>query len=97
MNYSKTEKQLHFLAIAEGISYLLFALTMPLKYAFQMPLPNKIVGIAHGILFIFYCLWVIIVYNEKKWSIKTLLLAELASLIPFGTFVADKKIFRKNG
>ena len=68
MNYSKTEKQLHFLAIAEGISYLLFALTMPLKYMFEMPLPNKIVGMAHGILFILYCLWVILVYNEKKWS-----------------------------
>jgi integral membrane protein len=31
----------------------------------------------------------------KKWSIIITLLALAASLIPFGTFIADKKIFSK--
>ena len=42
-------------AILEGISYLLlFALTMPLKYWADMTEPNKVVGYAHGFLFIAY-------------------------------------------
>jgi integral membrane protein len=50
---------------------------------------------AHGVLFIAYCIWVILVGLEKKWNFTTLLLAGFASLIPFGTFIADAKIFKK--
>lgn len=88
-------KTLRILAIAEGISYLLLFLTMPLKYMHDMPLPNKIVGYAHGFLFIAYVIVVFLVSIEKKWSFKTLFLAQIASLLPFGTFVADAKIFKK--
>ncbi len=95
MNFSTKLGQLRILAIAEGISYLLFALTMPLKYMLDNPTPNKIVGMAHGILFIAYCIWVILVAFEKKWSITITLLAGFASLVPFGTFIADSKIFKK--
>ena len=95
MNIRTLLGQLRLLAIMEGISYLLFALTMPLKYMFGIPEPNYFVGIAHGVLFIAYVLWVIVVANDRKWDFKTLFLAGVASLIPFGTFVADAKIFRK--
>jgi integral membrane protein len=95
MNFKTLIGQLRILAIAEGISYLLLALTMPLKYMYDMPMPNKIVGMAHGVLFIAYCVWVIVVANDKKWNYKTTFLAGLASLLPFGTFVADAKIFKK--
>lgn len=90
-----TIKTLRILAIAEGISYLLFAITMPLKRMYEIEWPNKIVGMGHGILFILYVIWCYKIGKERKWSIKTLLLAEFASLIPFGTFVADYKIFKK--
>lgn len=86
---------LRILAFAEGISYLLFALTMPLKKIYGVTEPNKIVGYAHGFLFLAYCIWVILVSSEKKWNTKTTLLAGFASLVPFGTFVADSKIFKK--
>lgn len=95
---SKTSyiKKLRFLAIAEGISYLLFGLTIPLKRVYDIPEPNKIVGYAHGFLFIGYVILVFMVSLEKKWDFKTLFLAQVASLIPFGTFVADAKIFKKS-
>jgi integral membrane protein len=50
---------------------------------------------AHGVLFIAYCIWVIVVANDKKWKFSTTFLAGIASLLPFGTFVADSKIFKK--
>lgn len=94
MNFKSTLGILRITALLEGISYLLFALTMPLKYQLDTPLPNKIVGMAHGFLFIAYCLMVFIVNQDQKWNLKTNFFAYLASLIPFGTFVADAKIFK---
>ena len=51
------------------------------------------VGMAHGFHFIAYCVWVIIVSSTYKWSYVETFWALLASILPFGTFVADKKIF----
>jgi integral membrane protein len=82
-------------AFLEGCSFLLFALTMPLKYYYKMPLPNKIVGTIHGGLFLLYIILLAIVAYQKKWGIVKIFLAFMASLIPFGTFYADKKLFRE--
>ncbi len=87
-------KQLSVLAIMEGISYLLFAVTMPLKYMMDMKGPNQIVGMIHGVLFIAYCLWVVLVAKEQKWNIKTTLIALAASLLPIATFIVDAKIIK---
>lgn len=95
MNLKTTLGALRLLALLEGISYLLFALTMPLKYMYEMPMPNKIVGMAHGFLFIAYCIMLFVANQEKKWSLITNFWAYLASLIPFGTFIADAKIFKE--
>lgn len=85
---------LSIVAILEGISYLLLFITMPLKRLYAMPEPNYIIGIAHGVLFISYVLLVFIASRNQKWSLKIQFYAYIASLIPFGTFVAEKKIFK---
>ncbi|MFK7922625.1 MAG: DUF3817 domain-containing protein [Bacteroidia bacterium] len=88
--------RLRLIAFAEGVSFLLILfVTMPLKYAFDQPLPNKVIGMIHGVLFVLYIVLVLMVKIERDWSIKTLLLAWAASIIPFGTFWADKKLFRE--
>ncbi len=88
--------RLRLLAVLEGISYLLLiGVCMPLKYVWNIPEPTYPVGMAHGVLFVAYCVWVIVVAVEKKWSLVTVFWALLASLLPFGTFVADAKIFRR--
>ncbi|MBO3697700.1 DUF3817 domain-containing protein [Roseivirga sp. E12] len=92
---SKSLKTLRLLAVLEGISYLLLVgICMPLKYIFEIPEPTYPLGLAHGVLFVAYCIFVLIVTLEKKWSFKTMMLAGVASLLPFGTFVADKRIFK---
>lgn len=68
---------------------------MPLKYYAAMPQPNKIIGMAHGVLFVLYVLAVIQCKIEYQWSTKKTALALLASIIPFGTFWADAKLFKK--
>ncbi len=82
-------------SILEGISYLsLFAFTMPLKYWAGILEPNKVVGYAHGILFILYGVLAIVFCWQKKWSIKRFIILFIASLLPFGTFYADKKYLK---
>jgi integral membrane protein len=49
----------------------------------------------HGILFMAYIGLVAVVAMRLKWKLGTTFWALLASLIPFGTFIADNKIFSK--
>lgn len=96
MNFSSTLGALRITGLLEGCSYLALAFTMLLKYQYGMGLPNKIVGYAHGLLFIVYILLVFLVGMEKKWSVSTKFWAYVASILPFGTFVADARIFKKS-
>lgn len=96
MNLLSTQLgRLRLLAFVEGVSFLiLLFITMPLKYGFGMPEPNKIFGMVHGLLFVLYVLAVIQAKIEWDWSLKKTGLALLASIVPFGTFWADVKLFR---
>jgi integral membrane protein len=94
MNSRTILGQLQILAILEGISYISFGLTMPLKYMMDIKGPNYVVGMAHGFLFIAYCIWVVLLHNDKKLTVKTTALLLIASLVPFMTFWAEKKILK---
>ncbi len=82
-----------FVAFLEGISFLLFGLTMPLKYVWGMKEPNMYVGFAHGFLFMAYVILLVWVAVEKKWNLGKSILSFLVAFIPFGTFIADKRLF----
>ena len=87
--------RLRIIAFIEGCSYLLLGFTMILKYQFSMPQPNYVVGLAHGILFVLYIVLLLQVSFLQKWSIVKMFWAFIASLIPLGTFYADKVLFRQ--
>ncbi|MBC8754775.1 DUF3817 domain-containing protein [Kordia sp. YSTF-M3] len=93
---TKNVKLFGKLAIFEGYSFLALFITMPLKYFAEMPMPNKIVGMIHGFLFIAYVVFAIIVTLEQKWTLKRFALLFIASLVPFGTFYIEKKYLRAN-
>ncbi len=87
--------RLRIVAFMEGCSFLLLGFTMILKYKFSIPQPNYIVGLAHGILFVLYIFLLLQVSFLHRWSIFKMFMAFIASLIPFGTFYADKVLFRE--
>jgi integral membrane protein len=87
--------RLRIVAFIEGCSYLLLGFTMVLKYKFSMPQPNYFVGLAHGILFVLYIVLLLQVSFLHRWNILKMFWAFVASLIPFGTFYADKVLFRQ--
>ena len=84
---------LRILGNIEGMSYLLLlGLAMPLKYVWGYPMAVKIVGMAHGVLFLAYCIYLIPCMQAHRLSLKFSFVLFLATLIPFGTFVTDRKI-----
>ena len=81
------------IALAEGISFLLILfITMPLKYYLEIAGPNKVIGMIHGLLFIWYVFAVIQLRIEKGWNSRVTFLALLASILPFGTFYFTAKV-----
>ncbi|MBL4754242.1 MAG: DUF3817 domain-containing protein [Flavobacteriales bacterium] len=79
----------------EGISFLiLLAVCVPLKHVYGILEPTKIVGMAHGILFVLYGIFLIEVRSDHQWDTKTTILSFIAAFLPFGTFIADNKIFK---
>ena len=84
---------LRILGNIEGISYLLLlGVAMPMKYYFAMPMAVKIVGMAHGVLFVAYCLLLAPCIKKFAWEFSFGIYLFLATLIPFGTFVTDRKL-----
>ncbi|MGG7666369.1 DUF3817 domain-containing protein [Dyadobacter sp. BHUBP1] len=87
--------RLRIIAFLEGISFIvLLGVAMPLKYFAGIPQAVRIVGMAHGVLFILFVLLLIQVATEKSWSFKKSALSFLSSLVPFGTFYADSRWFK---
>lgn len=92
-NLSHPVGRVRFVGLLEGISFLLLlGVAMPLKYLFDQPLAVRYVGMAHGILFLLLCLLLFLAWGDKKLSAKNAGLAFLASLLPFGPFVMDRKL-----
>ncbi|ALW83851.1 hypothetical protein AUC43_01270 [Hymenobacter sedentarius] len=86
--------RLRLIAFLEGASLLvLLGIAMPLKYLAGQPTAVRYVGMAHGLLFILYVVLVIQVAMQQRWSLSKTALALLASVVPFGTFWADRRLF----
>ena len=82
------------IALLEGLSYIiLLVIGVPLKYLFNNDWVVKLLGMPHGILFIAYIIFSLILYKKMKWSNLDFTIILSASLIPFGTFYADRKHF----
>jgi len=80
----------------EGASFLLLlGVAMPLKYLAGMPMAVKLVGWAHGLLFIGFCAALADATRRSGWGIGRAGLGLIAALVPFGTFVFDGSLRRE--
>jgi integral membrane protein len=81
---------------AEGISFLvLLGVAMPLKYLAGMPMAVKVVGWAHGVLFVVLVVALLKAKKEARWPIRFAGLIFVAALLPFGPFVIDRRLARE--
>jgi integral membrane protein len=87
--------RLRTVGIYEGISYLLLlGIAMPIKYMLGIPEVVKYVGWAHGVLFVLYMVALLQVTLVHRWPVLKVAAGVLASLLPFGPFVLDKKLLK---
>ena len=88
-------KKLRLLGHIEGGSLLLLLfVAMPLKYLANQPDAVRIVGTAHGFLWIAYLIALAVVWRVEKWPFQTVFLGGVASVLPFGPWVFDRYLQR---
>jgi integral membrane protein len=86
-------QRLRRVGAVEGVSFLLLlGIAMPLKYLLDMPLAVKVVGWAHGLLFLLFLAALVQARRHARLSIPLLGVAFVASLVPFGPFLIDRRL-----
>jgi integral membrane protein len=96
MNFLVTTMgRLRAIGFLEGLSFIiLLGVAMPLKYLAGQPEAVRVVGMAHGLLFLLYLAAAVQAAFEYKWTWRRTLLIAAASLVPFGPFYVDAKYLR---
>jgi integral membrane protein len=80
----------------EAVSFLLLlGIAMPLKYLAGQPMAVTIVGWIHGALFIALAMVTFAAWANRQLSFGHACLVAIASLIPFGPFLIDRKLARR--
>lgn len=81
------------LSFTEGISLLiLLFIAMPIKYMLGYPQAVRVVGMIHGLLFLFLVITILSVAKREKWNSALLIFALISSSVPFGMIALDKKL-----
>jgi integral membrane protein len=85
--------KLRVVAIVEATSWLvLLGVAMPLKYCYGEPMPVRICGMIHGLLFL-SLLWLLLRARfEAEWPKPRLWLLFAASLVPLWPFFLDHRV-----
>lgn len=92
---NSTLGRLRFVGFWEGISFLvLLGIAMPLKYFAGWPDAVRVVGMAHGVLFMLYVAAALQAAVEHEWTWKRTALVLVASVLPAGPFVVESRILR---
>jgi len=80
----------------EGLSFLiLLFVAMPLKYLAGAPGAVRVVGLAHGLLFLAYLALTTRLAVDDRWPGRRIASALIASLLPFGTFWFERRLARE--
>jgi len=96
MNLKTNIGRLRIAALIEGITCIaLYLIAMPLKYVAGIETAVKVPGMVHGIFFVAYLLALLPVYKSQRWNFGKLFICVIASVVPFMTFWADYKYFKR--
>lgn len=89
--------RLRAIGLLEGSSFvLLLAIAMPLKYVWGEPLAVRIVGSAHGALFVAYVAALALAARAHDWPVARSFVAFVAAWLPLGTFFLDGSLRRED-
>jgi len=83
------------MAYIVGVGLLALCAAMLLKYAFDNDAYMAVVGPAHGFLYVVYLVAAVDLAIKAGWSMKGTVLVMLAGMVPFVSFVAERKVAHK--
>ncbi|WP_371654797.1 MULTISPECIES: DUF3817 domain-containing protein [unclassified Streptomyces] len=86
--------RLRLVSAPEAVSFLLLLVCSVLKRTTDVN-AVPVMGAIHGILFILYVVFWADAWNKAKWPVKTAALYFVLSVLPFGGFVAERKLKRQ--
>jgi integral membrane protein len=88
--------RLRLVGYLEGASFLaLLGIAMPLKHFADMPEYVRVVGTAHGVLFLLYLAAVAAAALARRLTGREVVGALIASVLPFGPFIFDARLRRE--
>jgi integral membrane protein len=98
MNELALKKWFNIFCVAEFIScILLFCVAMPVKYGYD---PETFlmfpIGMFHGVAFMGYILFAILVKKYYKWDDEEFVFILLFAFIPFATWFVHKKVKKQD-
>ena len=84
------------IALAEVVTWALLLLGMVLKYVTRTTeLGVKVFGLAHGVVFIAYCLITLVLWVTQRWTAREGLLGLLSAVPPFLTVWCERRLERR--
>ena len=85
--------RLRLIGWIEGLSFVaLVFIAMPLKYLWDEPGAVRVVGMAHGVLWMAFCAVLWDTMNKSGWTLKKAAVPFVAALLPFGPFIIDSRL-----
>jgi len=91
-------KQFKIISFLEGVSWFFLLYNMLINKNFFPDIYQtllKPIGYAHGLFFIIYIIYAVLLIKPQKWSLKDIALIFIASLLPFATFWVEYKYCKK--
>lgn len=84
------------IAVAEVVTWALLLAGMVLKYVTKTTeLGVKVFGLAHGVVFIAYCLITLLLWVNQRWTAREGLLGLLSAVPPFLTVWWERRLERR--
>jgi integral membrane protein len=81
-----------WIAIAEAASFLALLVATFVKYNMENEVGVQLLGPVHGVLWLVYVGLVFAVRSEAQWGLTTTGIVLLASIVPFGGFVVERRM-----
>ncbi len=90
--------RLRLASLLDGVSYLvLLGVAMPLKYLAGIPFAVRIVGMAHGLLFLALCACLLEALLRRRLSFGWCVIVFVCALLPVAQFLLERRLKEKSG
>ncbi|GGN10331.1 membrane protein [Terrabacter tumescens] len=84
------------IALAEVVTWALLLLGMVLKYVTKTTdLGVRVFGLAHGVVFIAFCLVTVLLWVNQRWTVREGVLGLLSAVPPFLTVWWERRLERR--